>query len=114
MLAAAPVQPPKKVSFLYWDSDEEGKRSARGAELRRKQKEEKQQKKMAAQAADMELAGRVYAMLIEDSNRGPLDTLARNQDNRFFLLSIPVLPQSQGVPDGKCDPIDEATGRGRP
>ena len=90
MFASAPsVHPSKKVVFAGWDSEEEGKRSARGIEFRRRLKEEKQQKKMAARQAradDLDLARRTYQALIEDSNRGPLDTLAQDQDNQFFFL----------------------------
>jgi len=88
MLAIAAVHPSKKVVVADWDSEEEGKRSARGIEFRRRLKEDSQEKKMAAQearhAADLDLAERVYEALILATNQGPLDTLARDPKALFF------------------------------
>ena len=89
MLAIAPVHPSKKaVVVADWDSEEEGKRSARGIEFRRRLKEDSQEKKRADQqarhAADLDLAERVYEALILATNQGPLDTLARDPNTLFF------------------------------
>lgn len=88
MLAIAPVHPSKKVVVADWDSEEEGKRSARGIEFRRRLKEDSQEKKVAAQqarhAADLDLAERVYEALILATNQGPLDTLLRDPNALFF------------------------------
>ena len=93
MSTAPPVHIPtsRKVAFAGWDSEEEGKRSARGIEFRRKLKEARKKEKMAAaarKAANLDLANRTFQALILPANLGFLVNLARQSQGYYvsFLL----------------------------
>lgn len=76
----------KRVDFLNWDSDEERKRSQKGVEFRRKQK----QRKMAVRG-DGRLAEEAWNALMEAENFGDISEFAGAQENHIFHVMLKAL-----------------------
>jgi hypothetical protein len=80
----------KAVVFVGWDSEEEGKRSVRGIEFRRRLKEDSKNKKMAAReaqrSANLDLASSAFEALLEPTNRRGVLVLVANHTDFAFLL----------------------------